>query len=56
VPWKKAKHGAPPQYDVGMELRTFTPGATTSGLTRKSTSVGPWLLKPAMMLSFAVRR
>ena len=37
----------------GIELSTFTPGATTSGLTRKSTSVGPWLEKPAMMLLVA---
>ena len=40
--------------NAGIELRTFTPGATTSGLMRKSTSVGPWLEKPAMM--FDVRR
>ena len=38
----------------GCELSTFTPGATTSGLTRKSTSVGPQLEKPAMMLLFGV--
>ena len=24
---------------------TFSPGAVRSGFTRKSTSVGPWLLK-----------
>src|SRR5512133_1921840 len=50
VPWKNA-HLLP-----GIELRTFTPGATTSGLTRKSTSVGPWLENPAMMLEFPVRK
>jgi len=39
---------------AGIELSTLTPGATTSGLTRKSTSVGPWLLNPAMMSPFDV--
>src|SRR5712691_6262332 len=48
VPWKNAQHGA------GIELSTLTPGATTSGLTRKSTSVGPRPEKPAMMSEFAV--
>src|SRR4029078_5303458 len=43
VPLKKAKHGSPSQKLVGIDDRTFTPGATTSGLTRKSTSVGPSL-------------
>ena len=51
VPCINAQHGAPPQNDKGIELSTFTPGATTSGLTRKSTSVGPWLLNAAMKLS-----
>src|SRR5436305_10818646 len=49
VPWKNAKHGGDAQNAAGIELSTLTPGATTSGLTRKSTSVGPWLLKSAMM-------
>src|SRR5712691_5104186 len=47
VPWKNAQHGGDPQNAAGIELRTFTPGAVTSGLTRKSTLVGPWLEKPA---------
>ena len=32
-----------------IELRTLTPTEVTSGLTAKSTLVGPWLLKPAKM-------
>src|SRR5204862_281014 len=47
VPWKNAKQGLPPQKDTGIELSTLTPGAMTSGLIRKSTSVGPWLLTTA---------
>jgi hypothetical protein len=54
VPWKNAKHGGAAQNPCGIELNTLTPGATTSGLTRKSTSVGPWLLKPAMMSELGV--
>src|SRR5918996_2502852 len=58
VPWKNAQQDGSvcSQAHPGCELRTFTPGATTSGLTRNFTSVGPWLEKPAMMLSFAVRK
>src|SRR5260370_923250 len=56
VPWKKAKHGGVLQNWWGIELRTLTPGATTSGLTRKSTLVGPWLLNPAMMSALVVRK
>jgi hypothetical protein len=41
---------------MGVELSTLTPGATTSGLMRKSTSVGPWLLNPAMMSAFGVAK
>src|SRR6266480_1282352 len=32
-----------------IELRTFTPTELTSGLTARSTFVGPWPLKPARM-------
>src|SRR5215211_5061186 len=56
VPWKKAKHGGASQNWCGIELSTFTPGATTSGFTRKSTSLGPWLLKPAMISTFDVEK
>src|SRR5436305_8471903 len=52
VPWKNAQHGGAAQNACGIELSTLTPGATTSGLIRKSTSVGPWLEKPAMKSSF----
>ena len=45
VPLKNAKHGGAEQNAAGIELSTFSPGAITSGLTRKSTSVGPWLEK-----------
>src|ERR671918_451033 len=41
VPWKNAQHGGVSHASFGCELSTLTPGATTSGLTRKSTSVGP---------------
>ena len=37
------------------ELRTLTPTDVRSGLTAKSTLVGPWLLKPARMSLFAWR-
>src|SRR5688500_3749084 len=43
VPWNIAKHGGSAQALAGTDEMTFTPGATTSGFTRKSTSVGPWL-------------
>ena len=33
VPWKKAKQGGWAQDVIRIELYTFTPGATTSGLT-----------------------
>src|SRR5213595_2271460 len=56
VPWKNAKHGLPPQKDTGIELSTLTPGAITSGLMRKSTSVGPWLLNPAWKSTLVVRK
>src|ERR687897_2340855 len=58
VPWKNAQQEGVfcTHLSAGCELRTFTPGATTSGLTRNWTSVGPMLEKPAMMLSFAVRK
>src|SRR5690242_12050769 len=54
VPWKNAKHGGVAQNACGIDESTFTPGATTSGFTRKSTSVGPWLLKDAMMSELGV--
>jgi hypothetical protein len=59
VPWKNAQHGVGKAgvHDSGpvpgIELSTFTPGAVTSGLTRKSTSVGPRLEKPASTLLVA---
>ena len=56
VPWKNAQHGGAAQNDAGIELSTFTPGATTSGFTRKSTSVGPWLEKFAMKFELVVRK
>jgi hypothetical protein len=56
VPWKNAKHGGVAQNWWGIELSTLTPGATTSGFTRKSTSVGPWLLNAAMKSSFPVTK
>jgi hypothetical protein len=54
VPWKNAKHGGAAQDWCGIELSTFTPGATTSGFTRKSTSVGPWLEKSAITSLFGL--
>src|SRR5256885_16429228 len=56
VPWKNAKHGGLAQKAAGIEPRTLTPGATTPGLTRKSTSGGPWLLKPAMSATFGRKK
>src|SRR6266542_2484507 len=54
VPWKKAHPLPSPGQPAGLpthviELSTFTPTEVTSGLTAKSTVVGPWLLKPARM-------
>src|ERR1700745_3689336 len=37
-----------------IELRTLTPTEVRSGLTARSTLVGPWLLKPARMSLLAV--
>src|SRR5947207_2589 len=54
VPLKKA-HPVPSPGQVSglpthvIELRTLTPTEVRSGLTAKSTAVGPWLLKPARM-------
>src|SRR5258707_3493796 len=48
VPLRKA-HGASPQSTGSVlthELRMLTPTEVKSGLTAKSTLVGPWLLKP----------
>src|SRR5262249_40717791 len=52
VPWKNAQpepsSGQPaPLFTHVIELKTFTPTEVTSGLTAKSTKVGPWPLKPA---------
>src|SRR3990170_6053560 len=41
VPWKNAQQGGTAHASFGCELSTLTPCATTSGFTRKSTSVGP---------------
>src|SRR5688572_26304851 len=41
VPAKKAQQPVAPQSSPGTDDRTLTAGATRSGLTRKSTSVGP---------------
>src|SRR5882724_12700548 len=54
VPWKNAQPEPSPGQPAGLptqviELRTFTPTDVTSGLTAKSTFVGPWPLKPARM-------
>src|SRR5438132_3309563 len=54
VPLKKAQPEPSPGQVLGLpthviELRTFTPTDVKSGLTAKSTFVGPWLLKPARM-------
>src|SRR6266513_5476332 len=59
VPLKKA-HPVPSPGQVSglpthvIELRTLTPTEVRSGLTAKSTFVGPWLLKPARMSSLPV--
>src|SRR5438093_882643 len=58
VPLKKA-HPVPSPGQVSglptqvIELRTLTPTEVRSGLTAKSTAVGPWLLKPARMSLFS---
>src|SRR5438270_11343031 len=54
VPLKKAHPVPSPGQVAGLptqviELRTLTPTEVRSGLTAKSTLVGPWLLKPARM-------
>src|ERR1700704_6134715 len=53
VPWKNAKQGGLEQELIRIELYTFTPGATTSGLISARSFVpmnaGPLLEKPAMM-------
>ncbi len=48
VPLKNAQQPSEPQVP-GTELRTLMPLAMRSGFTRKSTSVGPWLLNSAWM-------
>src|SRR6266704_3319025 len=58
VPLKKAQPVASPGQVSGLpthviELRTLTPTEVRSGLTAKSTAVGPWLLKPAKMSLFS---
>src|SRR6266550_3949145 len=59
VPLKKAQPLPSPGQVSGLpthviELRTFTPTEVRSGLTARSTFVGPWLLKPARMSLFVV--
>src|SRR6266571_2985852 len=53
VPWKNAKQGGLAQELIRIELYTFTPGATTSGLTSFSRvlpmNAGPLLENPAIM-------
>src|SRR5262245_43331253 len=51
VPFLNPKHGGVGQKRAGSDDSTLTPGARTSGLTRKSTSVGPALEKSPMMSS-----
>src|SRR6266576_1414934 len=51
VPSPGQVSGLPTQV---IELRTFTPTEVRSGLTARSTIVGPWLLKPAKMSLFVV--
>src|SRR5206468_4390618 len=58
VPLKKAQPVPSPGQVSGLpthviELRTLTPTEVRSGLTAKSTAVGPWLLKPAKMSLFS---
>src|SRR5437667_7586882 len=59
VPLKNAHPLPSPGHPAGLpthviELRTLTPTEVTSGLTAKSTAVGPWLLKPARISWLAV--
>src|SRR2546428_8790207 len=59
VPLKKAQPEPSPGQVSALpthviELRTLTPTEVRSGLTARSTFVGPWLLKPARMSAFAV--
>src|SRR5213080_2277752 len=57
VPLKKAQASSPAHSSAPtqlIELRTFTPTDVRSGLTARSTLVGPWLLKPARMSLLAV--
>src|SRR5947208_6295839 len=59
VPLKNAQPLPSPGHPAGLpthviELRTLTPTEVTSGLTAKSTAVGPWLLKPARISWLAV--
>src|SRR6266542_2704363 len=65
VPLKKAQGASVPSPVVVhgksvpthvIELRTFTPTEVTSGLTAKSTAVGPWLLMHPVDLQLAVLR
>src|SRR6266550_3418947 len=51
VPSPGQVSGLPTQV---IELRTLTPTEVRSGLTARSTIVGPWLLKPAKMSLFVV--
>src|SRR5207249_6934417 len=58
VPLKKAQPEPSPGQVSDLpthviELRTLTPTEVRSGLTARSTKVGPWLLKPARMSLFA---
>src|SRR5438874_3711578 len=59
VPLKKAQPEPSPGQVSDLpthviELRTLTPTEVRSGLTARSTFVGPWLLKPARMSLLAV--
>src|SRR5438270_12367261 len=59
VPLKKAQPEPSPGQFADLpthviELRTLTPTEVRSGLTARSTFVGPWLLKPARMSLLAV--
>ena len=59
VPLKNAQPVPSPGHVLGLpthviELRTLTPTEVRSGLTAKSTAVGPWLLKPARISWLAV--
>src|SRR4029450_4097438 len=59
VPLMKAQPVPSPGQVSGLpthvnELRTLTPTEVRSGLTAKSTAVGPWPLEPARMSLFGV--